>query len=507
MQATRRQGVQVILRRLAMGGFLAIGLALAAAGVAVVLRDLLASGVLAAATLPLAGALVTLGLLLTTAALLWFDERRWIDVLIMSLGVAIISAAGIGSWWLAPGTLPLIDADTARVSGAVALALPAVFTILCALLARILRPREHHAGITGFYEHAVKSRRVRRDAAQQAVVARLEQLSIEVMAFERARRLPWGFLHRPPRGIYLWGPVGRGKSFLMDGFFDVLPSANKRRYHFHELMADIRRELHAATGKRNPMRRIATAIAPRGAVVFIDEVQINDIDSASVFGELLRQFTRHRNTVCLTSNQPPQALFGTGSVARDRFAATLTLLQRNLEVMALDRGQDYRELKLTAHDLYQCPVSESTDADMQRVFDMLIEGPVSTEPITVGQRRLRPRAHGAGVAWFDFDEICRAPRSYVDFLELVRRYPNLMISDVPAFTEDDEDAARRFGWLVELIYDHRKRLIVSARARPGQLFPARLSSHGDAADFGKIASRLLEMQSSEYDYSLASEAA
>ena len=423
------------------------------------------------------------GIILTAGTLLLYDGRR-IDHVALFGVVAICTAVSLAASDLVLSTvLPAVPAGAA---------------VLCAAIAWITRERQTAQTLADYYSAAVKARRIRENASQLEVVAALDTLRTAVLRYERRRRMPWAFLLRPPRGIYLYGAAGQGKSFLLDGMFDTLSSRAKYRFHFHELVADLSDAMQR--NRDAAFDRAARSLVERASLVLIDELNVLDPATANMFMRLSRVWWRYGCIVCISSNQSPQQLFKGVAVAPEALSAFFDGLERHSQALKLDAGQDYRLQKLAASDLYQHPIDEGTPKRLRDIVDILAEAAPDREPIEVGGRQLAAVLHAPGVAWFDFANLCDAPLSYRDYLALVDRFPNLVISNVPYL--EREDPARRFAWLVEIFYDRRKRLILSAEAPVRALFAPGLSSRGSDIDFIKIQSRLVEMQSSEYEYSL-----
>ncbi len=365
--------------------------------------------------------------------------------------------------------------------------------------------------LADFYAAAVKARRVRNNPEQQEIVERLDQLALAFARYESKRHLPWASLLTAPQGIYLHGPAGRGKSFLLDGMYDISTSSVKARFHFHELMSALNTRVNATPPIS--FEQAVRSLAPRASLIVVDEVNVLDVASAILFSRLMSGWWQRGCTVCISSNQSPEQLFRSVSSSHDEIRKLTESIHGHMQVMALEGSDDYRLQKLSADDLYQYPSSAATPARFLEIVELLAESLPSAEPVPVGERMVACRQQALGVAWFDFAELCGGPHSYEDYLALAARYPNLLVSGVPQISQQDQ--ARRFAWLVEIIYDAKKRLIIGALVPREELFAEVLSSKqsgktsgGDAADeldidYAKILSRLAEMQSSEYNYSLA----
>ena len=338
-------------------------------------------------------------------------------------------------------------------------------------------------------------RRVRRNAAQEAVIEKMDRLLKAQARHESRRHLPWAMLLKAPRGVYLWGSVGRGKTFLLDAMLDVAQTPRKVRLHLHELMA----RLNALVNSGYTVRQAAAELVPRHALVVVDEVKIADTASAVLFAQTVLDWWRRGCVVSFSSNQSPAELFPSDARQHGAVRRLEARLDRGAEVIELQGDVDYRLQKLSGADLYQSPVTPDTRARLRRILQAVSEGETTDEPIALGDRLLVVQARADGAAWLEFEALCGAPFSYNDYLRLVKHFPTLLVANVPRL--EALDRARRFAWLVEIMYDSKKRLIVSAHVPVQDLFADDLIREG-SVDFLKIQSRLVEMQSSEYDYSL-----
>lgn len=379
------------------------------------------------------------------------------------------------------------------------------------------RRRTAPPDIREFYEKAVTARRILRDPSQELVVDRLQLLGRNYLAYRNSPRSianPLGV--RAPRGLYVWGPVGRGKSFLLDGFFDAVPVGDKRRFHFHELMRVLRRKLHELTGHKDAVGAAVRGLVPQHALVYIDEVHLADIDNARVFSSLLLALRRRGAIVCMSSNYAPDDLFdpalAPGGTARlqaggdDPMARALGQILNAMDILNLDNERDYRGLKLTARDLYQDASDPETAARFSELFERLAEGERRTDPMTLSGRPVQVVRRAEGIVWCEWEALCESPRSYLDFLELAAGCHTVMVAGVPQLTAEREDAARRFAWLVEVLYDQRKRLILSAAVGLDRLIVGPFAGEARAGEFDRVVSRLREMQSTEYDLHLSTAA-
>jgi len=348
--------------------------------------------------------------------------------------------------------------------------------------------------VRSLYQEHLAKRGFVADPSQLAAVERLQRLYEEWSEYKKRRSTALRrLLVKPPlpKGVYLWGPVGRGKSFLMDSFFLCVPLVRKRRVHFHHFMREIHRELEAVKGSEDPIAAVAERVSRRYRLVCFDEFHVSDIADAMILGRFLEQAMEKGVQFVMTSNDPPDGLYPNG-LQRERFLPTVEFLKERLDVVAVDNGTDYRRLKMERLQVYH--VGPGGDHTLQRIFDSLKDVEEEDHPLDVEGRRIPYRRRAGGLVWFDFQALCGGPRSYADYVDLARRFHTVILSGVPRMSPRNADAARRFTWLVDVFYDDRVKLVVSAEAQPEALFP-----EGDnSAEFQRTASRLHEMQSAAY---------
>ena len=314
-----------------------------------------------------------------------------------------------------------------------------------------------------------------------AGLERLEASLIRLLA--RRRTVP---------GIYLWGGVGRGKSFLMDSFFNCAPVARKRRIHFHRFMQEIHRALNRHQGEEDPLRIIARETARDTRLLCLDEFHVTDITDAMLMRRLLEGLFENGLVLVTTSNQHPDELYPHG-LQRSQFLPAIELLKRNLEVINVDQGIDYRLRELERAGVYH--VGDGADARLDSAFGRIARHESAEDTaLEIEGRIINARRLGRGVAWFDFAELCDGPRGKADYIELSRRYHTIVISGIPRFGRNNADVVRRFTWLVDEFYDRRVKLIMSAADQPEALYP--MAEGGD--QFIRTVSRLTEMQTHQY---------
>jgi len=333
------------------------------------------------------------------------------------------------------------------------------------------------------------------DAAQLRALARLQGLYDELIAFKKARQsfLRWLNPPVPPRGVYLWGGVGRGKSFLMDAFYAALPYRRKTRVHFHAFMRSVHEELSTLHREEDPLATVAARIARRYRVVCFDEFHVADVADAMILGRLFRALFGHGIVFITTSNYRPDDLYPNG-LQRENLLPTIDLLKAWLDVVEVDGGVDYRLRELEHTDVYCTPLSDAVDKALGERFERMRSGPDEDPRLIVESRPLQARARAGSLVWFEFATLCEGPRSQRDYLEIARRFAVVMLSGVPKLTPDMGNAARRFTWLVDVLYDHRVKLLVSAAVPAEELYPEGPNSQ----DFPRTVSRLIEMRTREY---------
>jgi cell division protein ZapE len=351
-------------------------------------------------------------------------------------------------------------------------------------------------GMMDAFEAALGANGYQADDSQRAAALRLQQLYSELLGFKAARRSQLRKLlsrAQPPRGVYFWGGVGRGKSFLMDCFFDAVPYRRKRRVHFHAFMQQVHAALKQYKSVADPLAQVADELARSARLLCFDEFHVSDIADAMILGRLVEALFERGVVLVATSNYPPDGLYPNG-LQRQNFLPTIELLKKKLEVFELDAGIDYRLRSLERMDIFIVPNGADADRRLAENFQQLCGEPSSDEALDILGRTLKTRARSLGAVWFDFQEICGGPRSQNDYLELARCYHSFMLSDVPKMSRDQANEARRFTWLVDVLYDFRVKLILSAEVEAHLLYVE--GPH--ANEFTRTVSRLIEMRTREY---------
>jgi len=347
-----------------------------------------------------------------------------------------------------------------------------------------------------FLEPLLAQRRATLDHAQARALDRLQTLADELTAFREARQSALKRLFAPPdvpRGVYLHGGVGRGKSFLMDAFFAAVPVPRKTRVHFHAFMRDVHAGLAQVKDEEDPLAVVAAGIARQWRLVCFDEFHVSDIADAMILGRLLTALFEAGVVFVMTSNYAPDDLWPNG-LQRERFLPTIALIKRWLDVVEMDAGVDYRLRALTHLDTWHVPAGPSADAALARAFDAMRSGDDEDRRLMIEGRTLQARRRSGSMAWFDFAALCDGPRSQRDYLELARRFSVLIVSDIPRLGPDTADQARRFTWLIDILYDHRVKLLASAEAPAEALYTQGPNAH----EFPRTVSRLTEMRTHDY---------
>jgi cell division protein ZapE len=356
--------------------------------------------------------------------------------------------------------------------------------------------------VVTLYEQSLAKRGFVSDSSQWRAVERLQRLYEEWIEYKAKRS---NALKRllvkpdPPKGVYLWGAVGRGKSFLMDSFYLCVPLVRKRRVHFHHFMREIHREMNELKEAEDPLVAVAERTARRYRLICFDEFHVSDIADAMILGRYLEKVMDLGVQFVMTSNYHPDQLYPNG-LQRERFQPTIEFLKSRLDVVNVDGGKDYRRLKMEKLRVYRVakPGGPDIEAEMARIFQELKDVEEEKQPLDVEGRVIPYRKRAGGLVWFDFAVLCGGPRSYADYVDLAKRFHTVILSGVPKMSPKNADSARRFTWLVDVFYDDRVKLIVAAEAQPDDLFVDGGDAKTAAAEFARTASRLTEMQSVDY---------
>lgn len=347
------------------------------------------------------------------------------------------------------------------------------------------------------------------DSEQLKVLSELQRLFEELEDYRQYRagklnRLVTnlGAGRKPPRGIYIWGGVGRGKSLMMDAFFKVSRHRRKRRVHFHEFMREIHMRMRGLSGQEDPLDLISIEIARELRLLAFDEFHVSDIADAMILARLLELLIDKGVVLVMTSNYRPDDLYPNG-LQRARFLPAIEILKRDLDVVPLEGAVDHRRRLLDSLGVYYTPIGAETDAQLVRFFEAMTKATYAEDAtIDIGGRTLTFRRRSKGVIWFDFAELFEKPRSQVDYLEIASAYHTVLISGVKRMAPAQTDVVRRFTWLVDVFYDQRVKLVLSAESPPEELIVAAEQTSAPERmvhrEFARTASRLREMQSRDY---------
>jgi cell division protein ZapE len=350
--------------------------------------------------------------------------------------------------------------------------------------------------VSAYLAPVLDRRHIVLDPSQLSALRRLEHLASEFAVFVRARRSllrRWFNPPIPPRGVYIWGGVGRGKSFLMDAFYAAVPLRRKTRVHFHAFMKSVHDELRSLTHAVDPLAAVGAKIARRHRLICFDEFHVSDVADAMILGRLLTALFKGGVVFVMTSNYRPDDLYPNG-LQRERLLPTIDLIKEWLDVIQIDGGIDYRLRELEHESCYYVAPAGAADGQLDALFERMRHGPDEEPSLIVETRRLKAKRRAGAVVWFSFATLCEGPRSQVDYLELARRFAVVIVSDVPRLTPEMGNAARRFTWLVDVLYDHRVKLLLSAAVPAADLYLQGPNSQ----EFARTVSRLIEMRTREY---------
>jgi len=352
-------------------------------------------------------------------------------------------------------------------------------------------------GMLDAYKNLLDARGYVADAAQLTAASALQDLYANLLSFKVDRSSTFKRLltpPKPPKGVYFWGGVGRGKSFLMDCFYDSVPYRRKKRIHFHAFMQQIHRDLERYKGEADPVVKVAEQIAREVRLLCFDEFHVSDIADAMILSRLMEGLFAKGVILVMTSNYPPDLLYPNG-LHRESFLPTIALLNKYLDVFEVEAGVDYRLRALEQVEIFHYPADAAAEKKMSEYFRVVAgeEGKKGGQVEILG-RKVETLRRGHGVIWFDFRTLCGGPRSQNDYLEIARAYHTVLLSHIPKMTQHQASEARRFTWLVDVFYDHKVKLIATADCAPNALY----TEGTQASEFARTVSRLTEMHSKEY---------
>ncbi|ESZ69417.1 ATPase [Mesorhizobium sp. L103C119B0] len=369
-----------------------------------------------------------------------------------------------------------------------------------------------HATVRQRYDHLVATGAIERDAAQERIAAALDRLTDEISVKRLAHKssaLGWLFARKREtrevvKGLYIHGGVGRGKTMLMDMFFELLPVRRKRRVHFNDFMADVqdRIQKHRQARKNgdvkedDPIPPVALQLAEQAWVLCFDEFSVTDIADAMVLSRLFSALFANGVVLVATSNVAPQDLYRDG-LNRQLFLPFISILERHAHVLTLDADKDYRLEKLARTPVYVTPGDAEADRMLDEAWQAMTHGAATAETaLTLKGRQVRIPAASGNAARFSFADLCEKPLGARDFLAIAGRFSTVFIDHVPVLGEGKRNEAKRFILLIDTLYDHHTRLVVSADASPPELYTARRGN--EVFEFERTASRLIEMQSRDW---------
>lgn len=358
-------------------------------------------------------------------------------------------------------------------------------------------PSYHNHSPLTWYQAAAQQPAFIHDEAQAKAIEYLDRLWTELMMFKRKRNRFLGrSLRSPqvPRGLYFYGGVGRGKSFLMDAFFGCLPYRRKRRVHFHAFMAEIHQRLQLLKSEANPLKTVASEIAKETRVLCFDEFHVSDIADAMILGRLLENLFSEGVVLVATSNYAPNELYPQGQ-NRSSFLPTIALIEEKLTILNVDGGEDYRLRTLTPAEVFLIPANTENESKLTALFQQITENQtLLPSAITIHGRELMCKGRTDKVIWFDFRTLCFGPRSQADYLYLSEHYEMIFVSGIEKLSEQERAEARRLTWLIDVMYDFRVKFCATSAVPAEEIY-----TEGDFAnEFVRTVSRMVEMQSEEY---------
>jgi len=347
------------------------------------------------------------------------------------------------------------------------------------------------------YEKAVSTDEFTRDEQQFQAMSYLDEIYHQLINSAPQKKGFFGFLKSKPvapTGLYMWGGVGRGKTWMMDMFYDSLTIERKMRLHFHHFMQRVHRELNKLQGESDPLEKVADIIYKESVIICFDEFFVSNVSDAMILGDLFTMLFNRGITLVATSNIEPAGLYKDG-LHRDRFMPAIAEVERHTTVMNIDSGIDYRLRVLQQAELYEAPLTKANYHWLANRFASLSNNQkISKEPITINGREVKINACTEDILFCDFRHLCMAPRSAADFIELAKRFSTVLVDSVPALDDDLRDPTRRFIYLVDEFYDRRVKLLVRAEQPILDLYQGEKL----AFEIERTRSRLLEMQSEDY---------
>lgn len=351
------------------------------------------------------------------------------------------------------------------------------------------------------YQREISDGRRKPDAAQERCIRALDKVGRELLRHAQASpsvwsrlRLPWGSSSATVvQGLYCWGGVGRGKTWLMDLFYETLPIEQKQRLHFHRFMYWLHEELKQRKGQVDPLRQIGRELSTTTKVLCFDEFFVSDIGDAMLLAGILDSMFSNGMTLVATSNVAPVNLYRNG-LQRDNFLPAIALLEQYCHVMEVDGGVDYRLRELQKHGVYLCPNDAQAENILAGRFQALCQSEHHVTPLTIHGRTIHTRIWGRGVAMFDFSALCAGPRSQADYIELSKSFHTVLLSNVPQMGRQREDEARRFIALIDEFYERHVKLILSCEVELDRIYDGEML----AFPFVRTRSRLQEMQTEHY---------
>lgn len=347
-----------------------------------------------------------------------------------------------------------------------------------------------------YYRDILTRRGFVADDSQYAAVQRLQRVYELWVAYKEKRSSALRrLIVKPPlpNGVYLWGGVGRGKSFLIDSFYLTLPLVRKRRVHFHHFMRDVHREMENLKGQEDPLDAVASRIAKRYRLICFDEFHVNDIADAMILGRLLDRTIGRGVVYCMTSNYHPDDLYRHG-LKRDRFLPTIALIKDRLDIVHVESGVDYRLRAMEHVQAYHWPLGPDAERALAATFLQIRDVEEEHHELDVEGRVIPYVKRAGGVVWFAFADLCGGPRSQIDYLDLATRFHSVILSGVPRMIPVRADEARRFTLLVDVFYEAKVNLVISAEVPSAELYTEGVLAH----EFQRTVSRLAEMGTREY---------